>query len=62
MELHYWRKFSEFVLSLIKWVVADVVGNVEEGSGRGVCFIIGGSLAILIGFIKIDCCRVVGNA
>ena len=38
MELHYWRKFSEFVLSLIKWVVADVVGNVEEGSGRGVCF------------------------
>ena len=25
--LHYWRKFSEFVLSLIKWVVADVIGN-----------------------------------
>ena len=25
--LHYWSKLSEFVLSLIKWVVADVVGN-----------------------------------
>ena len=25
--LHYWKKFSEFVLSLIKWVVADVIGN-----------------------------------
>ena len=25
--LHYWSKFSEFVLSLIKWVVADGVVN-----------------------------------
>ena len=25
--LHYWSKFSEFILSYIKWVVADVVGN-----------------------------------
>ena len=34
--LHYWSKFSKFILSLIKWVVAVLSAMLRKGAA-GVC-------------------------
>ena len=35
--LHYWRKFSEFILFLIKWVVAVLSAMLRKGIALAVC-------------------------